>query len=108
MKPLAWGLTVEAVADPNATTPIPTKRRLWPTPLRVRHVDVFALPRNTDRIYIGDENVEAIAVPQAGTPMSANDVKSYDNVDLSMVWITAVIVGEGVSCEAELEDETVV
>ena len=108
MKPKAWGLTVEATADPNAATPIPTKRRLWPVPLRVRHVDVFALPGNTDRIYIGDENVEAIAVPQAGTPLSANDVKSYDDVDLSMIWIQSVIVGEGVSCEAELEDEAVV
>lgn len=108
MKPLAWGLTVEAVADPNAATPIPTKRRLWPVPLRVRHVDVFALPRNTDRIYIGDMNVSAIEGTEAGTPMSANDVKSYDDVDLSWIWITAVIAGEGVSCEAELGDDTIV
>lgn len=104
MRPMSWGLTVEATGDPNAATPIPTKRRLRGTPLRVRHVDVFALPGNTDRIYIGDENVEAIASPQAGTPMSAGDAKSYDDVDLSMIWIHSVIVGEGVSCEAELED----
>lgn len=108
MKPLSWHLSVEAVADPNATTPIPTKRQLWPVPLRVRHVDVFALPSNTDRIYIGDMNVSAISGTQAGTPLSANDVKSYDDVDLSSIWITAVIVAEGVSCEAELEDEAVV
>jgi hypothetical protein len=108
MKPLAWGLTVEATGDPNAATPIPTARRLWPVPLRVRHVDIFALPGNTNRIYIGDMNVSAISGTQAGTPMSANDVKSYDDVDLSMLWITAVIVGEGVSCEAELEDDAVV
>lgn len=108
MKPLAWGVTVEAVADPNATTPIPTKQRIWPVSLRVIHVDIFALHGNTDRIYIGDENVSAIAGTQAGTPMSAGDVKSYDNVDLSMIWIDAAIVHEGVSCEAELEDDAVV
>ncbi len=108
MHPLSWGLTVEATADPTATTPIPTKRRLWPMPLRVRHVDIFALPGNTNRIYIGDEHVEAIASPQAGTPMSAGDVKSYDDVDVSLIWIHSVVVSEGVSCEAELEDGTVV
>ena len=108
MKPLAWRVTIEAVADPNAATPIPTKRRLWPTPLQVPHVDIFALHSNTDRVYIGDENVSAIAGTEAGTPMSAGDVKSYGNVDLSMIWIQAVIVGEGVSCEAELEDDTIV
>lgn len=108
MVPLAWGLTVEATGDPNAATPIPTKRRLWPVPLRVRHVDIFALPGNDDRIYIGDENVSAISGTQAGTPMSPNDVKSYDDVDLSTIWIHSVIVGDGVSCEAELEDDTVV
>lgn len=105
MIPKAWGLLIKATGDPNAATPIPTKRRLWPTPLRVRHVDVFALPDNTARIYIGDENVEAIAKPQAGTPMSAGDVKSYDDVDLSLIWIHSVVVSEGVSCEAELADE---
>lgn len=104
MKPMSWGLTVEATGDPNAATPIPTKRRLWPTPMRVRHVDIFARHRNTDRIYIGDENVSAIEETEAGTPMSAGDVKSYDDVDLSLIWITSIIVGEGVSCEAELED----
>ncbi len=108
MKPLAWGLTVDAVADPNAATPIPTKRRLWPTPLRVPHVDVFARHRNTDRIYIGDMNVSAIEGTEAGTPMLAGAVKSYDDVDLSTIWITAIVVGEGVSCEAELEDDTIV
>lgn len=108
MKPLSWHLTVEAVADPNAATPIPTARQLWPVPLRVRHVDVFAIHRNTDRIYIGDWNVSAIEGTEAGTPMSAGDVKSYDDVDLSSIWITAVAVGDGVSCEAELEDDTVV
>ncbi len=106
MKPLSWHLTVEAVGDPNAATPIPTARQLWPTPLRVQHVDVFALPGNDDRIYIGDWNVSAILGTQAGTPMSAGDVKSYDDVDLSSIWITAVIVGDGVSCEAELADDT--
>ena len=107
MIPKSWGLTIEATGDPNAATPIPTKRRLWPVPLRVRHVDVFALPDNTARIYIGDENVEAIARPQAGTPMSANDVKSYDDVDVSTIWIHSTVVRSGVSCEAELEDEAV-
>ena len=71
-------------------------------------MDVFALPDNTGRIYIGDENVEAIARPQAGTPMSAGDVKSYDEVDVSMIWIHSTIVDVGVSCEAELEDEAIV
>lgn len=105
MIPKAWGLLIKATGDPNAATPIPTKRRLWPTPLRVRHVDVFALPDNADRIYIGDENVEAIARPQAGTPMLNKAVKSYDDVDVSLIWIHSTIVDVGVSCEAELEDE---
>lgn len=108
MKPLAWGLTVEATGDPNAATPIPTKRRLWPVPLRAIHVDIFARHRNTDRVYIGDENVSAIEGTEAGTPIAASAVKSYDNVDLSMIWIQAVVVGEGVSCEAELEDDAIV
>lgn len=108
MKPLAWGLTVEATGDPNAATPIPTARRLWPVPLRVPHVDIFARHRNTDRIYIGDTNVSAIEGTEAGTPMLPGAVKSYDDVDLSMIWVTAIIVGEGVSCEAELEDDAVV
>ncbi len=108
MIPKSWGLTVEATANPNATIPIPTKRQLWPTPLRVRHVDVFALPSNTDRLYIGDENVEAITKPQVGTPMSAGDIKSYDDVDVSLIWVHSVVVSEGASCDAELEDDTVV
>ena len=108
MIPKSWGLTVEATGDPNAATPIPTKQRLWPVPLRVPHVDVFARHRNTDRIYIGDENVSAIEGTEAGTPMLPGAVKSYDNVDLSMIWIVSIIVGEGVSIEAELEDDAVV
>lgn len=108
MRPLAWGVTVEAVADPNATTPIPTKRRLWPTPLRVQHVDIFALPRNTDRVYVGDLNVEAISSPQAGVPLLDDASQSYDDVDVSLVWIHAVVVGEGVSCHAIIEDDVIV
>ena len=108
MKPLSWHVSVEAVGDPNAATPIPTARQLWPTPLRVQHVDVFALSTNSDRIYIGDWNVSAIEGTEAGTPMLNGAVKSYDDVDLSKVYITSVIVGEGVSCEAELADDTVV
>lgn len=108
MIPLAWGVTVDATADPNATTPIPTKRRLWPTPLRVRHVDVFARHRNTDYVYIGDENVSAIEDTEAGTPMLPAAVKSYDDVDMSLIWVTSIVVGEGFSCEAELEDDTIV
>ena len=108
MKPLSWGVTVEATGDPNATTPIPTKRQLWPTPLRVHHVDIFALPGNTDRIYIGDHNVEAIAKPQAGVPLLADASQSYDDVDVSLIWIHSVVVSEGASCHAIVEDDVIV
>ena len=74
-------------------------------PLPVKTVTVAALPGNTTVCYIGDASVRARAGEQNGLPINGGtrpDMWTWNDVDLSQIWLDAVTANEGVSLLAWL------
>ena len=59
-------------------------------------VDISALNRNTDDIYIGDRRVAAAAGAEVGHVLEPGDTLTLFDQDLTAVWIDANASGEGV------------
>ncbi|KKM59106.1 hypothetical protein LCGC14_1548520 [marine sediment metagenome] len=74
-----------------------TRVQVVPVPgvVHVR-VDVSALKRNTDDIYIGMNRVSAVAGRETGHVLEPGDTLTLNSQDLSNVWIDANLSGEGV------------
>lgn len=73
---------------------------LWAIPRSVRTVTISALAANASAIHVGGFSVRARAGEANGLPMSGGtrpDQATFDNVDLSQIWIDAVTAAEGVS-----------
>ena len=71
------------------------------TPRPVKTVTVAALAENTTAVHIGGPNVRARAGEANGLPMlvtsSRPDTATFDDVDLSQIWIDAITASEGIS-----------
>lgn len=71
--------------------------RLSAVSLIAEHVDVVALATNTDTVWIGSDRVNATSGGERGMPLLKQDVASWDNVDLSTIYIAAEVANEGVT-----------
>lgn len=73
----------------------------WPK--RVKHIDIVALPSNTNRVYLGCSNVRAAAGQESGWPLEGTETLTFTDIDLATVFMDAVVDGEGVCWGAEYE-----
>ncbi len=74
-----------------------TRVQVVPVPSVVyARVDISALKRNTDDIYIGMNRVSAVAGRETGHVLEPGDSWTSNGEDLSRVWIDANVSGEGV------------
>ncbi len=65
-------------------------------------VTVFALGTNSGEIAIGDKTISAVSGKETGMPLEAKDAITYDNEDLSKIYIDAEVAGNGVRWDAVL------
>jgi hypothetical protein len=70
--------------------------------LLVRTVSGFAFAANTDDVHVGDRRVRARVGEASGALLDARESFTFDNVDLSEVWIDAIVANEGVTWLAQL------
>lgn len=73
------------------------------TPLEVLRVDIIALSTNTGIVALGTRNVSQVVGSETGFSLSANEIVSLTNIDLSTVWIDAAVADEGVRWGAEID-----
>lgn len=72
-------------------------RPLSEVPLRVTRIDIIALPKNTDTVWIGDNKVSSTAALRVGMPLDAKEIYTLDDVDLSEIWLAVEVANEGVT-----------
>lgn len=77
----------------TAKTPV----RLAEHRVMVARLDVWALATNGGKVYVGAENVSAVAGYETGAPLDAGDTIWFEDVDLSTIWLDAETSGEGVT-----------
>lgn len=65
-------------------------------------VCVTALAANTDKVVCGGPTVVAAAATRRGTPLAAGESVTYTVGDLRLVYLDAVVSGEGVSYSYEV------
>lgn len=87
-------LTVDTIGHPEP---------LSDTEMIVAHVDIMALATNTDNIALGAKDVRAIAGNESFWELEPKNIWSLDNVDLSTIYIDAVVAGEGIRWGAIVE-----
>jgi hypothetical protein len=64
---------------------------------------VCAFPENTTRVVVGNADVRARAGEMNGIPLNGGtrpDMRTYENVDLSKMFVDAVTANEGIAGEA--------
>lgn len=71
-------------------------------PMRAITVTVVAFAANTEDVHIGARGVRARAGEANGLPIAAREAFTWNDVDLSEIWIDAEVALEGVSCLAWL------
>lgn len=77
----------------TAKTPV----RLAEHPVRMARLDIWALATNTTKVYVGAENVSAVAGSETGAPIDAGDSIWFEDVELSNIWLDVETSGEGVT-----------
>ena len=99
-------MTDDPKSGRQVVTTAGTPERLSDVPFAVARVDIFGLDANTDRIYVGDHAVSAVASNQQGAPLSALEQLWFENVNMDDSWIDAAVSGEGVTWIARRASES--
>jgi len=60
-------------------------------------LEVFALPTNTDLVWIGGEGTSGVPGGECGVSLAAGDSYRFGNVSLYDVWMSVIVDGEGVT-----------
>jgi hypothetical protein len=72
------------------------RERLADQSTHLAHAQVRALFDNTDRVFVGDSNVNAGAGIEVGTWLDPGDVLDLEDVDLHCWHLSVKVAGEGV------------
>lgn len=63
----------------------------------VKRVEIVAFPTNTGRVWIGDRKVSSAAALWVGMPLSAGEIYTIENIDLSKIYLAVSVANEGIT-----------